>query len=399
MQVRPLWARLLTAALILGLLGVVAEQGYRRTRPDYRLRAGLEALQRADLDAAEEIVRQLESTGAKDHANLLQAIIDLDLARPNAAVVSLNKIEAIPQRIEGAGRYGEWLVRHHRQPAEAERMFRFVLSHKPDELLAHRCLAALYYDQGAWALAVQHAIRWSELDEADGRPLRFMGLIYKDMDHPTPAIPCYREALRRELHSTVRQEVKEELAECLTTKSQYEEALEILLDCGPRAKQVPQLIALEAECLVGLGRTAEAIPLLDRALEKPQVPSELLRVRGKIYVAEGKFEQGAGLFERAIQQDPHDIASRYQLSLAYERLKKPEEAARHRATMEKTREGMQVLTKLIQDAGEKPWDTALQKKLAEQCEKMDRPDLAKRWHRAASAGVVSAQPKSGPNAP
>ena len=382
---RRSFLRLLAAFLVLGLAGAGAVRWYQTTRPEYRLSRGQEALRRGDAGTAEEMALRLESAGHADHAHFLRAAVRLEQGRPAAAVAELNRILATEVRLDAAALYGEWLVRHQMRPAEAERMLRFVLSERPDDLVAHRGLAAIYYDQGAWALAVLHLFRWAELDPEDGRPHRFAGLIYKDMDQPTPAIPCYREALNRRLSEAVAGEVREELAECLVKLSLYSEALELLGECGRRAEEVPGLVALRGGCLWGLGRAGEAEAILDRALESHPDSAELLRARGKIFVAALQPADAAPLFERALELDPHDATSRYQLTLAYEQMGRGEEAAEHRRALERTNAEMLALTKLIQEAGEKPWDAALQRRLAERCEKLGRPELARRWLRAAAA--------------
>jgi tetratricopeptide (TPR) repeat protein len=388
-----LWFLLTTVGL--ALAGGGAARWYQTTRPEYRLRRGQEALRQADFATAEEMACRLESAGHSDHAHLLQAAIHLELDSPGEAVSEFNQIEATEQRLEGAVLYGEWLVRHQTKPAEAERLFRFVLSERPDNLMAHRGLAAIYYDQGAWALAVIHLLRWADLDQRDGRPNRFAGLIYKDMDQFTPAIPCYREALRRDLTGPVAQEVKEELAECLVRQGQYKEALKVLQGCGPRAEEVPSLIALRGDCLWGLGKTTEAEALLERSLKRYPRSTDLLRARGKLLMAAQKPEEAARLFERALSQTPHDSTSRYQLTLAYERLGRRAEAARHRQALERTKDGMLALTNLIQKAGDKPWDAVLQQRLAKMCQELGRPELARRWLRAAAAGAGVKKPGPG----
>src|SRR5207253_4618412 len=135
----------------------------------------------------------------------------------------------------------------------------------------------LYYDQRAWVPAVLHLVKWAELDARDGRAHRFIGLIYKDLDQPTPAIAAYEEALRRELALPVVEEVKEELAECLVAQSQYERALALLESRADPPKETSKLTALRGECLWGLGRGPEAQAILDSALAVyPRAP-ELLR--------------------------------------------------------------------------------------------------------------------------
>src|SRR5262245_11901812 len=155
---RRAWRWLLVAGVALGLAGGAAVRWYQTTRPEYQLRRGQEAVRRADFATARAAAGWLEAAGYRDHARLLRAALHLELDHPGSAVAELNPIEATELRVEGAALYGEWLVRHQTRPAEAERLLRFVLSERPDDLVAHRGLAAIYYDQGAWALAVLHLL-------------------------------------------------------------------------------------------------------------------------------------------------------------------------------------------------------------------------------------------------
>ena len=376
---------LAAVGLLLGLTGGTGAWWYRTTRPDYRLRRGQEAARQGDFDLAEDLADRLEASGYAPKAHLLRATLALERNRPNDAVAAFNQIEDTETRLEAAGLYGEWLVRRQLQPAEAERLFTFVLSERPDDLLAHRSLAAIYYDQGAWVASIMHLLKWTQLDDSDGRPYRFMGLIYKDMDQLTPAIPAYREALRRELKPDVTRQVREELAECLVRQSLFDEALDVLREVGPRADVVPELVAVRGEALWGVGQVAEGEALVENALRKhPEMP-ELLRVRAKLFMAAQKADEAERLLRRLVERDPNDTASRHQLALACERLERREEAAAHRRIVDKVQKGMLAVTKMIEEVGEKPWDTALHKRLAEACRQMGREDLARRWDRSAAA--------------
>src|SRR5947199_218337 len=64
---------------------------------------------------------------------------------------------------------------------EADRVFRSVVAEQPDQVDAHRGLAVIAYDLGQLGEAVEHLRRVAELDAADPRPHRLIGLIYKDM--------------------------------------------------------------------------------------------------------------------------------------------------------------------------------------------------------------------------
>jgi tetratricopeptide (TPR) repeat protein len=384
---RRAWLSFFLLSVGLVLAGFVAVRWYQTSRPDYRLERGRAAVREADFAAAEEMVRRLETAGHTDHAHLLQAAIHLELGRPNDAAGEIERIKSTDLLVEGALLHGEWLIRHGVGPAEAAKDFLFVLSKRPDNLVAHRGLATIHYDQGAWALAVVHLLRWAELDPSDGRHYRFIGRIYYEGDHFALAILAYRKALRANLAEATVQNVKEELAECLVKQSLYSEALPVLEECGPRADTVPALIALRADSLAGVGKTAEAEALLDKALQRHPHAIELLRVRGKLLTSAQKPAEAAKLLEQVLAHDPHDTTSRYQLTLAYELLDRRDEAAKHRTILEETKEGMVALTKLIQEAGEKPFDTALQKRLADMCERMGRPELAQRWLRAAAVSA------------
>src|SRR5215470_16136814 len=68
--------------LVVSLVGGAALWWWHyTTRPDYRLRRGLEALKRNDLDAAEHQALRLEASGAVDAARLLSGQILMAQAR------------------------------------------------------------------------------------------------------------------------------------------------------------------------------------------------------------------------------------------------------------------------------------------------------------------------------
>jgi tetratricopeptide (TPR) repeat protein len=376
-------ARLVLPALVLGLAVGGGYWWRHATAPETRLRRGQEALRKGDSEAAKRIAARLEAAGHRDHASLLRgeaALRRRDLAR---GVEEFNRIrDRGDLLVEASALYGQWFLLELNMPVEAERFLRFVASKKPDHIDARRGLATIYYDQRAWAAAVGHLIAWGDLDPADGRPYRFIGLIYREMDQPKPAIPAYREALRRKLQPHVAEEVRHELAACLTAQSDYREALEVL-GTGPASDT--RLAALRGECLWGLGQAAEASRLLDEALTANPAEADLLRLRARIHLAEQRPRDAAGLLERVLSDHPHDHASRYQLSLAYEALGRPGDAAEQRRLVERTQAQLKQLTDLVHEAGDKPWDGSLRRRAAQLCQELGRSDLAASWNRAAAA--------------
>jgi tetratricopeptide (TPR) repeat protein len=287
--------------------------------------------------------------------------------------------------IDASALCGRWFLLELHRPGEAERFLQFVVSQRPDHIDAHRGLATLYYDQRAWVPAVLHLLQWAELDPHDGRAHRFMGLIYKDLDQLSPAIAAYEEALRRELNEPVVEEVKEELAECLVAQSQYQRALTLMESGAPKQDATPKHQALRAECLWGLGRSSEAQTLLDGALiNHPRVP-ELLRLRAKVHLHSNEPQAAITLLERAVEIDRHDFAGRYQLAQSYQALGRTAEAAEQRRLAEETKASLLQMTDLVKEASEKPWDAAVRQRLADLCQKLDKPDLAAMWRKAAAS--------------
>jgi tetratricopeptide (TPR) repeat protein len=382
---RLVLGRLSVAAAVLGLLGLGSAFWYRSTRPQNLLRQGQQALAQGDVEQAERFATRLEVAGHTDHAHLLRCELFFRVHDYAKAVDEFNHIRDQGDiLVEALALCGRWFLLELHRPAEAERFLLLVVSRRPDHVDAHRGLATIYYDQHAWVPAVQHLLQWAELDPRDGRAHRFMGLIYKDLDQLTPAIASYEEALRRELALPVVEEVKEELAECLVAQSQYERGLALLEEAADRPTEVPKRMALRAECLWGLGRSSEATALLDSALANhPRVP-ELLRLRAKVYLHTNEPQAAIPLLERAVEIDRHDYAGRYLLAQSYQALGRSADAAEQRRLADQTKESLLQLTELIKKASEKPWDASVRKHLAETCQKLDKPDLAAMWIKAAA---------------
>jgi tetratricopeptide (TPR) repeat protein len=370
---------------------------YYHRSPDYRLRAGQEALRQGDPDRAERIALALETAGFADHAALLrgellfrrgQALANAgDLKRGAPFLVrAVDQFEKIQERgslrREAAEFYGLAALalgqRH-----EAERGLRYVLDEAPNAIDAHRGLAALYYDQGALTSAIQHLQRVAELDPEDGRPYRFMGHIYKDLEQNAEAIEAFRQALGRSLGAAFAEDVKENLAEVLVKHSDYQDALQILASSTPQAADVPKLLALRARCLWALQQVADARSVLDRALAEHASSVELLRLRGEIFLQENEPQKAAELLERALSFDRHEQTSRQLLAQAYAALGKTVEAAEQKRLAGQTQEYLHQMTQLSREAMTRPWDAAVRKQLAEVCDHLDRPELAAMWRQAA----------------
>jgi tetratricopeptide (TPR) repeat protein len=393
--------------LVLGCLAGVASLAaggggwwYRTTRPEYLLRQGQEALRGGDLARAHELADRLEAGGAADHAHLLRGAAFFREAGPylgtpeehavlpllKRAVNEFNQIRdqgAI--RLEAAALSGQCIL-YAKNPAEAARVFRFVLEQKPDHVDAHRSLAAVYFDQGADLLAVRHLEEVARLDPHDGRAHRLMGRIYKERaSQHDKAIPCYREALRRHLSPSVAEEVRQELAECLVREGAFAEGLEVLDGSNPPPARQAQALALRGECLYGLGRAERARSVVEQALTTHPDSPDLLRLRARLHLDADEARAAADLLARAVALDRSDYRGRHLLALAYARLGRRDEAAEQHRLVEETRDRLKKVTELSGEVASNPWDASLHLRLAELCDQLGKPDEAGMWRRSAAA--------------
>jgi tetratricopeptide (TPR) repeat protein len=379
--------RPLAVIVTVGTLAAGAAWWYQTTRPAYRLRRGQEALHRGRPDIADRLAEQLEADGHYDHARLLRGealLHDHQFAR---AIQEFNRIQDRGDLyVEASAIYGVALLSVKRS-FEAEQLLRYVVSERPDYLEAQRGLAAIYFDQGALTLAVRHAKECARLEPHKGYPFWFMGVIFEDLGQYAAARDAFQQALERGLSDKQRTDVREGLAEVLVQLKDYAKALAILEECPPAVNDKPKILACRAECLWGLERATEGKALLDRALQKhPQSP-DLLRLRARLYLNDSEPHNAAALLERALQVDRHDHQSRYELVQAYQMLGRRTEAAEQQRLLKQTQDYLAELTSLNHEIAERPWDAAVRTRLAEVCDKLDKPDLAAMWRQAAAAGL------------
>src|ERR1051326_7150090 len=217
---------LLGLCCLAGLIAAAGSWRYRVSRPEYRLRQGQEALQRGDLAEAETLVEHLEAAGYPVHAHVLRGQCYLRRGELERAILEYNQIPHEQRELlaEASLIYGLGFLSLG-YSAQAEKMLLYVVEVDPDNIDARRGLATLAYDRGSMVEALGHLTKWSELDDLDGQPHRFMGVIYKDQMALVPAAEHYRKALQRRLSPRVREAAVIEWVEVLIQQTEYAEAL------------------------------------------------------------------------------------------------------------------------------------------------------------------------------
>jgi tetratricopeptide (TPR) repeat protein len=380
-------------------LGGIGWLWYSTTRPEYRLRAGQSLIKEGDLEAAERYALLLQANGDRDHCLLLQGEIALEKKQFEHALVTLNQIrDKGDLRLEALALVGRAHLDLGRL-LNAERAFGTLLLHRKDHLDAHRGLSAVYFNLGALTRAVHHCQEWARLDSKDGRPCRFMGLIYnKDLDKKEEAVSAYQEALKRDLKPEVHEEVRLELAECLVHLKEYAKALEALKASDPPPKLNPKLLFLRGECLRALNRTAEAWEQVEQLRKIDANYADGLRLRAQLHADAGELEPAVELLEKAVALDAHDFTSRYQLGQVYTRLGRGADAQEQTRRVKETQGLLDDLTKLGHAVLESPHDAKLHRRMAEVYDKLSWPEMAARKRRIA-AMVEAATPPSAPPYP
>lgn len=385
-----LWTLLAVAILV---IASAVWWRYRVTRPEYRLARGEEAIGANDWEQVESVVEKLEAAGRADEAHLLRGKTYQARHRPDLALAQFDAIrENSPLHLRAAAQAGRCLLDLGAR-REAFQVFTFLAERDPDHVDAHRGLAAIAYDLGQLDRAVEHLEAVARIDVNDSRPLRLIGLIYKDLSQRAKADAAYREALRRGLTPALEEEVRKEMAENLVELHRYADAIGVL---DAVRVEDERTVAARAEALRGGGHSSDAVALLERELKRFPAGT-LYRIRGQLSLDIPDFPGAVVFLERAVELLPHDYRAHFLLSQAYAGAHRADDARRETARAEELRKALDEITSLSKRAMERPWDAAVRLQLAELSERLGMPDVARTWRTAADACQSQGRAVSGPS--
>ncbi len=352
------------------------------TTPDRYYAQGLAAFRDQRLEELQACADALEAfPGYEPHSRLLAGMVHLRRGDLQTALDHFWHARHHEQtRPRAFSLTGEAFYRqgNHR---EALRILSVALQADPENVEAHRWIAAVSYDLGAMDRALQHLARVSELDPEDPRPSRLSGLIHMDFERYELAIAAYREALRRHPAPDVWDEVRVELAQCLRKTGEFEEALAVL----EPAAALPDADAVRAESHLALGNTQRAGEIVQRALEQAPEHRDALLVQANLAVRTGDAEQAAEVLEQVAAGHPRDDLVRYRLAQVYRRLGRHEDAQREAELMRELRELGKQFTLLHERAFNDLTDADLRYQLGQLADRLGRPVLALTWYEAALA--------------
>jgi tetratricopeptide (TPR) repeat protein len=279
----------------------------------------------------------------------------------------------------------ECLVRlEERRPAT--KALSTLVDRQPDNLDAHRWLAAIYIDLKCPGPAVKHLRDWARLDPGNARPYRWLGFFSREeSEDSSEAIAAYRKALQLGLEPLDRATVLKELAETLiTSQSDYQAVLDTLALGAETFQDQPPVLVLRAECLMGMGKTDEAVRMLEKLLEEHPTMTAALLLRARSYLQEGQAPAAIRLLEKVVSLHPSHYAGRHNLMLAYQLIKDDRHATEQKRQLDTVLATRERLAKLQQEAAKDPWNSHARHDLAVIYSTISRPE-ALSWIQSAFA--------------
>ena len=356
----------------------------RQPDPAEQFREALAALDRSDFGTVARTISSLERRPAfVGHVHLLRGGLLVRRGEPAAALEELTA-----RRPEGEIRAPGLLffceaLHQLGHLAAAEDVARQLIEEQPENADAHRWLAAIYYDLAANNAAIAELGIVVTLRPEDYRPRHLLGVIYFDFEKFSEAARHYRKALDLNPPPATRAAIVQHLVRAMVRSREYEAALQVLEDESGFPLDDPWLLALASECHWALGRRDEAQRLLEMAQERNPDERAVLLLKARVQMETGDPEAAIAPLVRHLDHDRHDFECRYRLALSYQRLGRSKDYERESARMLASQQLRKELSESSDQAVEEPRNAEVRDRIAEICDRLDKPELAEIYRQAA----------------
>lgn len=359
--------------------------------PADRFQQGLAALKAGRLPEARSAVEALEDIpGFEQETAVLRGGILLNSGDFAAAQREWESVELTPEMRLTTHLIQTGVFYRRNDLARAEQFVYAALRIDSENVDARRWLAAIYYDLGADTAAEAQLQRVASLDPGDYRPHHLLGQINFDAEHYTRSTASLRAALKRNPPPAVALVIKRLLARSLIKNRAYADVLELVGDEPDDAA----LLAVASEAHWGQGRLDRARQLLRRAEQREPDNRLVLVLKATMAMQAGRPGDAVAPLVRQLKADPFDVECRYRLALCYRKLGRQPDYQREITRMREVQTTIEKLSKLTNQAIERPDDAEIRDRIAELFLKIGKPKLAEVYRRAAAACRQSATPET-----
>ena len=224
--------------------------------------------------------------------------------------------------------------------------------------------------------------RWKRLQPDNPQLYSLEGLFQLDYLHAiSTAADCYGRALELDPDH---EEARLGLAVALLMGKSFARAaehFERLRQCQPDNCRVQVGLA---ECLDGLGQSAEALRIVDDVLARqPEFPAAL-SLRGQLALKSGEWAEAETRLRQALRYLPMDHQVRYSLVLCLERSGQQEEARRQRRQLQQMEEDVSRFNEITtKELTQRPNDPALHCTLGQLLLRSGQREEGLRWLQSA----------------
>jgi Flp pilus assembly protein TadD len=229
----------------------------------------------------------------------------------------------------------------------------------------------------------QHCLeRWRQIQPDNPQLFYLQGLFNLDYLHEgATGEESYRRALELDPDH---EEARLGLAVVLLMRKSYAEAAEHfkhLRQCQPDNLSVQVNLA---ECLDGLGQTAEAVRLVEDVLARQPGYAAALSLRGQLALQSEQWTEAESWLRRALRRNPMDHRARYSLALCLEQNGQQEEAQQQRRRLQQMEGDLSRFHSIVlRELAERPQDPALHCTLGQILLRAGQREEGLRWLQSA----------------
>ena len=322
----------------------------------------------------------LESKSHRAHGSLVRGFCLLAEGDPDAALLVFSDANQHPDTREESYFQAARICVDRQSYAEAIGLLRQVLAWNPRRAEACRLLAVVYFDIGAMEPALDSLQNVIELTNSDYRPFYLKATILQDYEQFEDAIQAFQAAADRLPNvQALRDEIALGTAECLVRLRRYEQVLRVLESCSPRA----EILMLKADACFNLRRFDQAKILAEQILaERPEFVDALV-LSARLLEMDGRNADAIALLQTAVEREPMSSELCHRMADVLGADGRAVEALEFRSRAVQIATVQEEFTALHKQAVTDTQDVVLRLKLADLAQQLQKSDLAEMWLKAA----------------